>query len=216
MAQNNVIPDMINNDPIYGQNNMAVSVQPDNPQQNMFNKSSHPIALLFYILFKGLALTSYLLGNIFTSNFVLIFVSCILNLSLDFWTVKNVSGRLLVGMRWWSQVNDVGKSEWIFEHREVTNSSDSSIFWIMLYITPLVWGVLAFVAILSFSFQWLLIVFIAIILSSTNLVGYTKCEKDAKNKWTNNNVTSQASQFVNNFMSNMVTNSITGRIFGRT
>jgi len=22
--------------------------------------------------------------------------------ALDFWTVKNVSGRLLVGLRWWS------------------------------------------------------------------------------------------------------------------
>ena len=29
--------------------------------------------------------------------------------------VKNVSGRLLVGLRWWHEVKDDGSSEWKFE-----------------------------------------------------------------------------------------------------
>lgn len=33
----------------------------------------------------------------------------------DFWTVKNVTGRILVGLRWWSRIKDDGKEEWIFE-----------------------------------------------------------------------------------------------------
>ncbi len=28
----------------------------------------------------------------------------VLLLAFDFWTVKNVSGRLLVGLRWWNEV----------------------------------------------------------------------------------------------------------------
>ena len=35
--------------------------------------------------------------------------------ALDFWVVKNVSGRILVGLRWWNEINDLGESIWKFE-----------------------------------------------------------------------------------------------------
>lgn len=41
-------------------------------------------------------------------------------LSLDFWTVRNVSGRVLVGLRFWNQVDEDGTSFWVFEHRSVS------------------------------------------------------------------------------------------------
>lgn len=40
-------------------------------------------------------------------------------LALDFWTVRNVSGRTLVGLRFWNQVDEDGSSYWVFEHRDV-------------------------------------------------------------------------------------------------
>lgn len=43
----------------------------------------------------------------------------VLLLSMDFWTVKNITGRLMVGLRWWNYVDDDGKSHWIFESRKV-------------------------------------------------------------------------------------------------
>ncbi len=58
-------------------------------------------------------------GWLFTSNFILSFVVIILLLAFDFWTVKNVSGRLLVGLRWWNEIKEDGSNEWIFESREV-------------------------------------------------------------------------------------------------
>lgn len=63
-------------------------------------------------------------------------------LAFDFWTVKNISGRLLVGylfiklrLRWWNEIKDDGTSEWVFESREnsVNNSVDKSFFWWGLY-----------------------------------------------------------------------------------
>ena len=42
-------------------------------------------------------------------------------LAADFWTVKNITGRLLVGLRWWNKVNEDGTSEWVFESRKVIN-----------------------------------------------------------------------------------------------
>ena len=52
------------------------------------------------------------------------FVSCIILLAFDFWTVKNITGRLLVGLRWWSYVQENGQSEWVFESLEDMVSSN--------------------------------------------------------------------------------------------
>ena len=46
-------------------------------------------------------------------------ISVVLLLAADFWTVKNVTGRLLVGLRWWNKVNEDGSTEWVFESRKV-------------------------------------------------------------------------------------------------
>lgn len=45
-------------------------------------------------------------------------------LSLDFWTVKNVTGRLLAGLRWWNVVDSEGNSQWKFESRKVGQTLD--------------------------------------------------------------------------------------------
>ena len=59
-------------------------------------QSSHPKAAFFHLLFKSLALLVYIFSGIFTSNFIFVAVLVILLLAFDFWTVKNVTGRLLV------------------------------------------------------------------------------------------------------------------------
>ena len=50
---------------------------------------------------------------------------------------KNVSGRLLVGLRWWNEVTDTG-SNWRFESLEegqrAINGKDSAVFWWLLYV----------------------------------------------------------------------------------
>ena len=84
----------------------------------LFKGSRHPGVALFHVLFKSLALAVYLFAGRFTSNFVLVCVVCILLLAFDFWTVKNVSGRLLVGLRWWNYVKEDGATEWVFEAAE--------------------------------------------------------------------------------------------------
>lgn len=39
---------------------------------------------------------------------------------------QNVSGRLLVGLRWWNQVDEDGRSHWVFEARKVSRSSSGN------------------------------------------------------------------------------------------
>ena len=56
----------------------------------------HSTAAFFHVAFKLSALLTYLLGGYLTSNYVVVFVLCILLIAIDFWTVKNVTGRLMV------------------------------------------------------------------------------------------------------------------------
>jgi len=150
--------------------------------------SKHPTALVFHLLFKGLALFLYIFGDWFMSNFVLSFVLCIILLAFDFWTTKNVSGRLLVGLRWWSYVKDDGSNEWVFESLEdMTEISpfDSRIFWGALYATPVVWVLLFVIGTLRLKFEYLPVVAAAIAMGGANVVGYYKCSNDATDKMQN-------------------------------
>lgn len=83
--------------------------------------TSHPIALTFHYIFKILAILLFLLQGLFTKNAVFVFVILVLLISFDFWTVKNITGRLLVGLRYWNDIKADGTNVWIFESKEVLN-----------------------------------------------------------------------------------------------
>ena len=113
------------------------------------------------------SLLTYLLGLLFTSNFVLIFILTILILAADFYYLKNIAGRRLVGLRWWNEVNPgSGDSHWVFESApqpnepggKLVNATDKRFFWLALYAQPALWVALAIVAIVKFEFIWLTLV----------------------------------------------------------
>jgi len=109
----------------------------------------------------------------------------ILSLACDFWTVKNVTGRLLVGLRWWNDVKEDGSSEWKFQAKEdasSVNAKDARLFWYSLYITPGIWFLLFVAAIVKFNLKWLPLPMVGMVLNGAQLYGYYKCQKDAKQK----------------------------------
>lgn len=144
----------------------------------------HPFVAFFHIFFKAASVVVYLLLWIATRNFVVNFVICVLLLAFDFWTVKNISGRIMVGLRWWNEVHEDGTNVWKFESRENRQSTvapvDSMVFWGALFGFPLLWLFLTFTAIFFGNFEWLLIVVVALVLGLTNVFGYVRCLKDAK------------------------------------
>lgn len=157
---------------------------------------SHPVALLFYMGFRVLPIVIYIFGNFFIgfitkkNRFILHFILLVLLICGDFWNLKNVAGRLLVGLRWWNEVNFVelsttGEFEnvWVFESADPSryiNPIDSKVFWILLYGQPVAWVVLAILAVLKLQFLYLLLILIAIFLSFTNALAFTKCDKFGK------------------------------------
>lgn len=69
-------------------------------------------------------------------------------------------------------------------------------------MAPAVWVVFGVLCILTFKLKWLLIVAVALSLNFANVIGYTQCDKDAKQKW------------ATGFASNMLGGSGAGGIMG--
>ena len=55
--------------------------------------SSHPGICILQFLFKVIALSSYLLLNLFVNNLVLTYIVVIVFTAFDFYVVKNITGR---------------------------------------------------------------------------------------------------------------------------
>ena len=77
----------------------------------------HPVVTFCHLFFRSLALFLYLFGGWFSSSFIFLFVAITLLLSVDFWTVKNITGRIMAGLRWWNYIDEDGVSKWRFEAR---------------------------------------------------------------------------------------------------
>ena len=139
-------------------------------------KATHPGTCLWHMVFKAAAIVSYFFFGIFGFAEVMVFISVILLSAVDFWVVKNITGRLLVGLRWWSQVKEDGTEQWFFESLDEKKNTgvDSFIFWATLYITPVVWAILAIAGILSFKLYNVTLCVSVMLLSGTNLYGYIK------------------------------------------
>ncbi|XP_026476026.1 uncharacterized Golgi apparatus membrane protein-like protein CG5021 isoform X1 [Ctenocephalides felis] len=143
-------------------------------------KLTHPYVTFFHLFFRCSSIVVYMLCGWFSDSFITSFVCVVLLLSADFWTVKNITGRLLVGLRWWNYVDDEGVSHWVYEARKGmiqgrVNQRESKIFWLALVLCPVVWAVFFIIALFGFKFKWLLLVLIALALNGANLHGYIKC-----------------------------------------
>jgi hypothetical protein len=95
---------------------------------------------------------------------VLVFILTLILLAIDFYYLKNIAGRRLVGLRWWNEVNtDTGESHWVFEssspETRTINATDKRFFWLSMYVVPALWVGLAILAIVRLiGVIWLVIV----------------------------------------------------------
>lgn len=91
---------------------------------------------------------------------------------IDFWVTKNVTGRYLIGLRWWS-ASDISSDEdldneleeekeeegWYFESYpyDVSNSLiDVNIFWFSLCGTAIFWSIFLVLKVLGLSMFWVI------------------------------------------------------------
>ncbi|XP_029784224.1 Golgi apparatus membrane protein TVP23 homolog B isoform X1 [Suricata suricatta] len=104
----------------------------------------------------------------------------------------NVTGRLMVGLRWWNHIDEDGKSHWVFESRKASaqesktvSEAESRIFWLGLIACPVLWVIFAFSALFSFRVKWLAVVIMGVALQGANLYGYIRCKVGSRKNLTN-------------------------------
>ena len=173
--------------------------------------ATHPYVCFFHLLFKGLAVVTYWLMYMVTKDIVLTFILTTIFLALDFWTVKNVTGRILVGLRWWNQVSDDGTSKWIFESGRKPDGQitalDKNVFWAALYVFPIYWIMAAISNFLSFSPNFVILNIMGIAFAGTNAVGYSKCSRSGQQQVSNWATNQALKVFTSNVMANGVSSS---------
>lgn len=90
-------------------------------------------AVISHLIFKILAITSYQVFPIFTDEITFDLIFVMIFTAFDFWTVKNVTGRLLVGLRYYSEIKDDGTEIWLYESQSANfkpNGVNSNVFWL--------------------------------------------------------------------------------------
>ncbi|KAL6236241.1 hypothetical protein BDW75DRAFT_117196 [Aspergillus navahoensis] len=186
------------------------------PQQGDLNwrLSAHPITLLTFLGFRLGALLMYLFGVLFINNFhtcsILVFILTLLLLSADFYYLKNIAGRRLVGLRWWNEVNtSSGDSHWVFESADpntrTISATDKRFFWLSLYVAPALWIGLGILAVVRLnSVIWLSLIVIALVLTITNTTAFSRCDRF-----------SQASTYANSAFGGRIVSNLAGGLMGR-
>ena len=152
---------------------------------NFIQNSANPCIVFFTLFFKILSIIIFIFGNfIFKMSDSLEFVFVVIFSSLDFWFIKNVSGRILVGLRYWNEIKQDGSEVWVYENEnEKKNSSiDTKIFWGSIYLTPFFFFFLIPVEFFSFNIMNFLECVISFVLTISNLYGYYKCSKEQNKK----------------------------------
>eukprot|EP00803_Ostreobium_quekettii_P005307 evm.model.scf_1350.5 EVM.evm.TU.scf_1350.5 scf_1350:31812-32357(-) len=153
--------------------------------QDAGNSPSHPVARFFHLVFKIVALVWLPLVQLSPYGFTGNFVGLLILLCADFWVVKNVTGRLLVGLRWWNDVSEDGQEDgWRFESLQEgqrgVNGTDKIVFWAGLVGNVVLWTLYGLYVVISLKWKWLLVVAMALLLGAANLWGYFRCSREAK------------------------------------
>ncbi|XP_060003098.1 Golgi apparatus membrane protein TVP23 homolog B-like [Lagenorhynchus albirostris] len=159
---------------------------------------SHPVASFFHLFFRVGAIRVYLPCEWFSTSFIACMVTIILLLSCDFGAVKNVTGRLMAGLRWWNHTDEDGKSHWVSESRKAFSQdsktvpeAESRISWLGLIACLVLWVIFAFSALFSFRVKWLAVVIMGVVLQGANLYGYIRCKVGSRK-----NLTSMATSYL--------------------
>ncbi len=151
------------------------------------SNSNNPIICIFHLLFKILAIVTYLFSG-FILNSITIFILVSIFAVLDFWIVKNLSGRILAGLRWWRVIDEKGEEKWIFEsfdEDKKANNIDLWFFWYGQIIASVFWLFITLVKFLTLNVFWVILSGSTLALLSTNLYAYYKCRKDYQKKLKN-------------------------------
>jgi len=91
------------------------------------------------------------------------------------------------------------------------------MFWIAIYVFPILWVALFIVSLLRFKLEFVPIVVLALVFNVTNAIGFTYADRDAKQRWANSVVTSGWNLGLGGIGGQLISGAVqkgVGRVFG--
>lgn len=116
---------------------------------------------------------------------ILVFTMVLAASAVDFWTVKNITGKELVNMMWWIKINqENGDEEWMFLSNEgyTLNPANEAVFWICCMLGNFFWGIATLLSLILSSLFWIALCALCFILNIINFVSYLKCRGNHQQK----------------------------------
>ena len=114
------------------------------------------------------------------SDSIVVFVSIFFCILIDFWVTKNITGRYLVGLRWWTDMDENDNTEncyECFDYEIKFNYIDVQVFWWGLGAIFIFWTILLLIKIFGLDLLWVLLTGIGSVLNWMNLEGYYRCRQ---------------------------------------
>ncbi|KRX08059.1 hypothetical protein PPERSA_02191 [Pseudocohnilembus persalinus] len=149
-----------NNQNLYSQNEEQYtrSSSVAEPTSNFDLKSAgNPIMCIVTFAFKFLALLAYLFLNAIVGDKIYTFIIVLVISCIDFWAVKNLTARFLVGLKWWNEFDENGNEIWLYSSMPANwkpHKVDKTIFWISQITITLIFLFFLIIKILSLSVFW--------------------------------------------------------------
>jgi hypothetical protein len=121
---------------------------------------------------------SYLLFKLATDQYLFTFILISLLLSADFWNTKNIAGRQLAALRWYSRLNEDNEEKWCFESSQnrVPANSNVFIFWIGQLIPIVFWFIILLMNVVTLSPFWVFLALFCCVLLIANFALFLECK----------------------------------------
>lgn len=142
--------------------------------KNTVVNSTSPVVSSSYILIKTTSILTYLLAYSFGS-FTNITILLIIIKSVEFYSIQNIFGRKLVGLRWSYDKDFKYESYKQYGLEEFGDPLDRVIFWYGMYLTIALWLVFSITTLFGFKFIYFFIVLYCLFLELYQYYGFRGC-----------------------------------------
>lgn len=119
-----------------------------------------------------------------TDQYLSTFIIITLLISADFWMTKNIAGRQLAALRWYTKTSEDFQEKWCFESSQirVPSSFNVLVFWVGQFIPIFFWLSIVFINVVTLSAFWVFLAIFSLVLIGANFILFLECKGDHQKK----------------------------------
>jgi hypothetical protein len=113
-----------------------------------------------------------------TDQYLSTFILISILLSADFWNTKNIAGRQLAALRWYSRLNEDNEEKWCFESSQsrVPATINVFVFWVGQLVPIVFWIIVFLINVVTLSPFWVFLALFCCVLLIANFGLFLECK----------------------------------------